>query len=217
MRVLRWSELDGDQRAQLLGRGVDKIFDPHLRESVARIVEDVRDHGDAAVVRALAQFDGCDVAPDRLRVSDDEFEAAERAVADDVKDALRVAIENVRAFNEYLARGRQWELELRPGLIVGEKATPIASVGLFIPSGKGSFPSVVVQIGTPAVVAGVPEIAVVVPPVPGGSGKVDPAVLCAARLLGLANVFRANGPAGVAALAFGTETFPRVRKVVGPG
>jgi histidinol dehydrogenase len=196
---------------------VDKIFDPGLRESIAQIVDDVRQNGDAAVVRALAKFDGCDVPAGRLRVSEEEFEAAERSLSDEVKEGLRVGIANIRAFNEHLTRERRWEVELQPGLVVGEKATPIASAGLFVPSGKGSFPSVVIQIGTPAVVAGVPEIAVVVPPVPGGNGEVDTAVLCAARELGLTNVFRANGPAGIAALAFGTESFPRVRKVLGPG
>ena len=124
---------------------------------------------------------------------------------------------NLRAFNEYATREREWRKELRPGLVVGERLTPIASAGLFVPSGKGSFPSVVAQLGVPAVVAGVPEIAIVVPPVPGGDGEVYPAVLCFARELGITNVFRANGPAGVAALAFGTETFPKGRKVVGPG
>lgn len=217
MAVLRWSELDDERRRRLLDRGVDKIFDPALRESVGRIVEDVREHGDAAVVRALAQFDGCAVAPEGLLVAEAEFAAADRDVPGAVKEALREGIANVRAFNEHLTRERQWEVELRPGLTVGEKTTPIASAGLFVPSGKGSFPSVLVQIGTPAVVAGVPEIAVVVPPVPGGGGAVDAAVLFAARELGIANVFRANGPAGIAALAFGTESFPRVRKVLGPG
>jgi histidinol dehydrogenase len=134
-----------------------------------------------------------------------------------VVSAVRGAIANIRAFNEVVVRDGDWRLELGPGLLVGEKATPIASAGLFVPSGKGSFPSVLTQLGTPAVVAGVPEIAVVVPPMPGGDGAVDPAVLCVARELGLGNVYRANGPAGIAALAFGTETIPKVRKVVGPG
>lgn len=216
MAVMRWRDMDARTRDHLLDRGADKIFDPKLRESVQSIVDDVRANGDAAIVRALAKFDHCNVDADRLRISDDEFAAAQWQVAESVKEALRIGIANVRAFNEYLTRERQWETEIRPGLMVGEKATPIASAGLFIPSGKGSFPSVVVQIGTPAVVAGVPEIAVVVPPLPGGAGEVDPAVLYAASELGLRNVYRANGPAGVAALAFGTESFPQVRKVLGP-
>ncbi|CAB4607117.1 unannotated protein [freshwater metagenome] len=108
-------------------------------------------------------------------------------------------------------------MEIENGLTAGEKITPISSVGLFVPSGKASYPSVAYQLGVPAVVAGVKNICLVVPPVPGGNGEVDPAVLVVCRLLGITNVFRINGPAGIAALGFGTETIPKVRKVVGPG
>ncbi len=217
MRVLAWSELDDDARDQLLGRGVTAIFDPALRESVNQIIEDVRENGDAAVIRALAKFDGCEVAAGGLQISEAEFAAARESVAAPIQEAIAQAIANVRAFNEELTREREWRVEIQPGLTVGEKSTAIASAGLFIPSGKGSYPSVLVQIGTPAVVAGVPEIAVVVPPLPGGDGEVDPAVLCAADQLGIKQIFRANGPAGVAALAFGTESIPKVRKLLGPG
>lgn len=217
MRVLEWSGLDDGAREQLLGRGVTAIFEPQLRESVGLIINDVREHGDAAVIRALAKFDGCEIAEGGLQVTDEEFAAACESVPAPVQGAISEGIANVRAFNEELTRERQWRVEIQPGLTVGEKSTAIASAGLFIPSGKGSFPSVLVQIGTPAVVAGVPEIAVVVPPLPGGAGEVDPAVLCAAAQLGIKKIFRANGPAGVAALAFGTESIPKVRKVLGPG
>jgi histidinol dehydrogenase len=217
LRMITWSEFDSDARELLLGRGQSAIFDDDLRRSVGEIVEDVRLHGDAAVLRALARFDGVELAPERLRISGDEFEAARAGLGSGVLGAIQTAIANIRSFNELVARDRDWRTELAPGLSIGEKSTPIASAGLFVPSGKGSFPSVLVQIGTPAVVAGVPEIAVVTPPVPGADGAVDPALLCVARELGITNVFRANGPAGVAALAFGTETFPRVRKVLGPG
>ena len=217
MRVLAWSELDDDAREQLLGRGVKAIFEPHLRDSIALIIDDVRKNGDAGVIRALEKFDGCDVAEGGLQVTEAEFAAARDLVPAPVQEAIAEGIANVRAFNEELTREREWRVEIQPGLTVGEKSTAIASAGLFIPSGKGSFPSVLVQIGTPAVVAGVPEIAVVVPPLPGGAGEVDPAVLCAADQLGIKQAFRANGPAGVAALAFGTESIPKVRKVLGPG
>jgi histidinol dehydrogenase len=217
LAVIRWSGADEATRERLLHRGVDKIFDPALRESILEIVEDVRSNGDAAVARALGRFDGCEVDPGDLRIAPEEFESARASLADDVLAAVRAAIASIRAFNEHLSREREWRLEIKPGVIVGEKATPISSAGLFVPSGKGSFPSVLTQLGTPATVAGVPEIAVVVPPAPGGQGEVDPAVLCVAHELGLADVYRANGPAGVAALAFGTETIPKVRKIVGPG
>ena len=131
---------------------------------------------------------------------------------------IREAIRNSRLFNEAQVRATAagWRAEVRPGFLVGEQVAPIPSAGLYVPAGKGSFPSVLCQIGTPAVVAGVPEIAVLVPPMP-GTGAVDPATLAVAYELGLSKVFRANGPAGIAALTFGTPTFPRVRKIVGPG
>lgn len=217
MAEMRWSEASEKRRARLLTRGTDRIFDAELRRSVERIVEDVREHGDAGVVRALARHDGCRVAVQELRLAADEFAAADRHVGAELRTAIRTGLRNIRSFNERVAADQDWRAELADGLMVGEYATPIASVGLFVPSGKGSFPSVLMQIGTPAVVAGVPRIAVVVPPVPGGRGEVDPAVLCVARELGIEDVFRANGPAGVAALALGTETFPQVRKVLGPG
>ncbi len=217
MRVIRWSEMDELAREQVVNRGNRAIFDPALRDSVGLIIDDVRENGDAAVVRALAKFDGCEIAEDGLRVSDEEFAAARESVPAPVQDAIRAAIANIRAFNEYLTREREWRTELQPGLVVGEKSTAISSVGLFVPSGKASYPSVLVQIGTPAVVAGVPEISVVVPPLPRSKGEVDPAVLCVAQELGIKRVFRANGPAGIAALAFGTQSIPKVRKVLGPG
>jgi histidinol dehydrogenase len=142
---------------------------------------------------------------------------ARTAISADVVAGIRQGITNIRAFNERVLRGASWREEIGPGLEVGEQARPIASAGLFVPSGKGSFPSVLMQIGTPAVVAGVPRVAVVAPPTRGGGRSVDPAVLVVADELGFSDVFRVNGPAGIAALAFGTETIPKVGRVVGPG
>ena len=215
--VRRWADLDVTARAAFLARGLDDIFDPALQASIAALVADVREHGDAAICRALERFDGCSVAPGDLRVTDAEFAAARAETPAAVQDAIRQAIDHSRRFNERALEHGDWRFDIEPGLMVGEKRTAIASAGLFVPSGKGSFPSVLVQIGTPAVVAGVPEIRVVVPPIPGSDGKVDPAVLVVAHELGLREVFRANGPAGVAALAFGTESISACRKVLGPG
>lgn len=212
-----WSELDHEERGRLTGRGLGSVFDEDLRASIVEVIEDVRDHGDAAVAAALERFDGCRVDPTALRVSEEERQAARAAVPDDVLGAIRDGIDHVRRFNEQIVARGDWSFESEPGLTVGEKVSAIESAGLFVPSGKASYPSVLVQIGTPAVVAGVPTIAVVVPPVPGSAGEVDPAVLVVADELGIRDVFRANGPAGIAALAFGTETIPKVRKVLGPG
>lgn len=209
--------MDESERASLLGRGLDRIFDPALLDSIGRLVEDVAARGDAALVDALAEFDGIALGPEDLAVDPAEIEAAPGRIPKELLGAIRTAIANCRAFNAELAAGRDWRSEVSPGFEAGEKQTPVASAGLFVPSGKGSFPSVLVQLGTPATVAGVPELAVVVPPVSGGNGEVDPAVLAVAGELGIERVFRTNGPAGVAALAVGTESIPRARMVVGPG
>jgi histidinol dehydrogenase len=216
MRRMTWSEMSESDREELCDRGLDAIFDPALRESIGRIIDDVRANGDEAVCRALRDHDRIDLGTDELRVTEQEIAAAKVSPAVDA--AIDDAITHLRRFNEQLMdRAENWWVESEPGLFVGEKISPIASAGLFVPSGKASYPSVAYQLGVPAVVAGVPELALVVPPVPGGAGAVDPAVLTVCRKLGIANVFRVNGPAGIAALGFGTATIPRVRKVVGPG
>lgn len=220
MRVLQWADMEPSARAQVLGRGMESIFSPELRRGIEAIVTDVRDHGDEAVCRALRDFDGVTIEPDRLRVTEDEFIRARTTLDPSVTRAIDDMIDHIRRFNEQIMerRAADWWFESEPGLFVGEKTTPIHSAGLFCPSGKASYPSVLAQIGTPAVVAGVPELVVITPPVPGNAAAdVDPATLVVADALGLRNVFRVNGPAGVAAVAFGTERIPKVTKVVGPG
>jgi histidinol dehydrogenase len=216
MRRQVWNDMNVEARDALMRRGIDDIFEPELRRSIGELIDDVRDRGDAAVADALARFDGIDVSPDNLRVSADEFDRA--SVSPEVDAALDDAIAHLRAFNEaQMEQARDWTIESEPGLTVGEKITPITSAGLFTPSGKASYPSVAYQLAVPAVVAGVPSVSLVVPPVPGGGGEVDPAVLVVCRKLGITDVFRVNGPAGVAALGFGTDTIPKVHKIVGPG
>jgi histidinol dehydrogenase len=203
-------------RADLCNRGIHDIFEPTLRESIGALIEDVRLRGDDAVCDALAKFDGITLTPQQLRVSSEEIASARVDPA--LEAALIDAIDHLKAFNtELRRRTADWSIEIEPGLTAGEKVTPISSVGLFVPSGKASYPSVAYQLAVPAVVAGVPNISLIVPPVPGGKGEVDSAVLVVCRLLGITNVFRVNGPAGIAALGFGTNTIPQVRKVVGPG
>ena len=221
MRILsvrRWATLDADQQRRILARSTAAIFEPGLVASVEQIFSDVRARGDAAVVEATERFDGISIGAGDLRVQPRELAAAHAAIGPELLSGIREAIANSRLFNEAQVRATAagWREEVRPGFLVGEQVAPIPSAGLYVPAGKGSFPSVLCQIGTPAVVAGVPEIMVLVPPMP-GTGAVDPATLATAHELGLANVFRANGPAGIAALTFGTAMFPRVRKIVGPG
>ena len=216
MRRMTWAQMSETERSALCVRGLDAIFDADLKASIGRIIDDVRANGDEAVCRALHDFDKVSLQPHQLKATADELAAA--AVAPEVDAAIDDAIAHLRAFNEQvIARAADWSFESEPGLTVGEKVSPITSAGLFVPSGKASYPSVAYQLAVPAVVAGVPTVALVVPPMPDGSGRIDPAVLVVCRKLGITDVFRVNGPAGVAALGFGTETIPQVRKVVGPG
>ncbi len=218
LRMMRWGEMSAAERASLFERGLEHSISPELRAQIGELILDVRDRGDIAVCEALARFDGVDVEPDGLAVTPDEFAAADRDLDAGLRVAIADMVDHITCFNEELLSRRQdWSFESEPGLTVGEKITPIASAGLFCPSGKASYPSVLAQLGGPAVVAGVPTIAVVVPPKPGAGGAVDPVVLAVANVLGITQVFRTNGPAGIAALAFGTERIPKVVKVVGPG
>jgi histidinol dehydrogenase len=216
LAVRRLSSLPDDERARILARSTAAIFDDELRRSVGAIVEDVRRDGDVAVSRALARFDRVECPPDELGARPEEFARARKLLDPAVVDAIRVGIANIRAFNERVVMGASWRAEIAPGVEVGEEAGPIDAVGLFVPSGKGSFPSVLMQIGTPAVVAAVPTVVVLAPPVRGRT-EIDPAVLVVAEELGLESVYRVNGPAGIAAAAFGTASIPRVSRVVGPG
>lgn len=218
LRVQHWATMTADDKRWLERRGAAGELSDELRESIAALVADVRDRGDVAVCDALRTFDGVDVEPAGLRVSEAEFAAARAAVSADLLSAIRQMLTNIRRFNEELHdRRASWQTEISPGHIVGEQIGPISSAATFCPSGKASYPSVLAQVASGAVVAGVPDVVVIVPPVPGGGGAVDAAVLVVADELGLHDVFRVNGPSGVAAAAFGTETVPKVAKVVGPG
>jgi histidinol dehydrogenase len=218
MRQMVWADMTASDRGQLMHRGLDTVFADDLKASIGEIIKDVKAHGDRAVRDALARFDKIDVAHDQLRISKDERAAADSQLPAAVHHAIEDAITHIRTFNEQQrSHMTNWRHESEPGLMVGEKLTPIRSAGLFCPSGKASYPSVLTQLATPALVAGVPTIVTVVPPVPGGAGEVDPAVLVVANQLGLEHIFRANGPAGIAAMAFGTESIPKVVKIVGPG
>ena len=217
LTLRRWHELDAAEQARIMGRATATILDPGLLAQIGEIYADVAARGDRAVADATAKWDKATVRADDLLVSQAAIDEAHAGIDPALLDAIRVAIAQVRAFNEaQLAASPDWRLETRPGVVVGERHHPIPSAGLFVPCGKGSFPSVLVMIGVPAIVAGVKEITVIVPPVP-GTDRVDPGVLATAKELGITRIVRANGPAGIAAVVLGTETIGRVAKVVGPG
>ena len=205
--------MTGAERARLLRRAEIQIDE--LLERVRPIIQGVRDRGDAALLEYTERFDRVQLTAERLRVTAEEFEQAHRTLNSDVRRAIEQAIRNIRTFHEQQMPHEQWFTQVAPGVMAGEKITPISSVGLYVPRGKGAFPSVMYMLATPASIAGVPRIVVVTPP--GPEGIVDAASLVAADLCGVHEVYRVGGAQAVAALAYGTETIARVHKITGPG
>ena len=208
-----YSKLSAEQQAALLRRSETDISS--FIEKVAPIIEAVRAEGDKALARFGRDFDKADVSETNLKVSDAEFDAAFKLVDAGVVESIRFGIDNIRNFHEEQKPEAMWLKEIRPGAFAGDRFTPIKSVALYVPRGKGSFPSVTMMTSVPAVVAGVPDLAIVTPPAPDGS--VDAATLVAARLAGVETVYRVGGAQAIAAIAFGTETVKPALKIVGPG
>jgi histidinol dehydrogenase len=206
-------KLDTAQRTRLLRRAEIAIDD--LIAYVRPIVQAVRERGDEALIEFMERFDHVQLTPDRLRVSREEIDRAHSLLAKDVHEAIGQAVSNVRTFHARQMPHEQWFTEVAPGVLAGEKITPISSVGLYVPRGKGAFPSVMYMLATPANIAGVPRVVVCTPPAP--NGEVDPASLVAADLCGVHEIYRIGGPHAIAALAYGTRTIAPVRKVTGPG
>lgn len=207
------SAMDDGARAALLRRADQDLGD--VLERASTIIEAVRAEGDAALRRFARALDGARAEPDALEASEAEFDAAYGAVSAEVVAAIRYAVANIRKFHERQRPEAMWLEEIRPGAFAGDCWAPIPSAALYVPRGKGAFPSVTMMTATPAVVAGVPEIYILTPPTP--DGGVDAATLVAAREAGVRRVFKAGGAPAVAAAAFGTASIPRAAKIVGPG
>ncbi len=207
------SSLDATARANLLKRSEADLSS--FTEKVRPIIQAVREEGDAALVRFARDLDKADVTAANLKVSEQEFDEAFGKVEAEVIEAIKFGIGNIRSFHEEQKPEPMWLKEVRPGAYAGDRWTPISSVALYVPRGKGAFPSVTMMTSVPAVVAGVPHISIVTPPTPDGS--VDAATLVAARLAGVQTVYKCGGAQAVAAVAYGTETVRPAIKIVGPG
>lgn len=207
------AELSPIDRRALLNR-VQADLTP-IEPAVRDIIAAVRARGDDAVLEYTRRFDGSDLDAGSLRVTAEEFDEAETKIDADVREALARAIANISEHHRAQIPTMTWMKETSPGVLTGERWTPITSAAIYVPRGKGSFPSVMTMLCTPAVLAGVPRIAVCTPPGPDGS--IDAASLVAARMCGVDTVFKVGGAQAIAALAFGTATIPKVEKVIGPG
>lgn len=191
-----------------------EVGTPEQRERVTRILHTVKHEGDAALFRWTETFDGVALDRDRLRVRGEEVKRAYAEMSEEFVTALRGAAERIRVFHERQRRTSWWEAK-DDGTILGQRYIPLASVGIYVPGGRAAYPSSVLMNAIPAKVAGVERIAMVTPPEKGGS--VHPAILVAADIAGVTEIYKAGGAQAVAALAYGTESIPRVDKIVGPG
>ena len=209
----RWSETDDTTKARIFRRSAADI--DGVMEKVRPIIADVKARGDAALIDYAKKFDKADLPG--LMVSAEEFAEAERTIDPALKRAIDRCIGNVKKFHEEQMKRveREWMVEVEPGVFAGEKVTPVTSVGLYVPGGKNQYPSAVYMLAVPAVIAGVSRIAMITPPRPDGS--VGNALLYAAQVSGVTHVYKAGGAQAIAALAYGTETVPAVKKVLGPG
>ena len=213
IQVIELDQLTVEARAKLMRRAEKDIRD--LLPLAQEVIDRVRTEGDAAVVDFAQRFDAKDFSAGMLRATPDDFAWARSVVEPAVVDAIRAAHANIEKFHAEQMPEPMWFMEIAPGIMAGEKVSPVASAGLYVPRGKGAFPSVMLMLATPAVVAGVPRVIVVTPPTP--DGKPDAASLVAAEIVGVREVYVVGGMQAIAALAYGTETIPKVDKVIGPG
>lgn len=183
-------------------------------ETVAKIIKEVRERGDAALFDYTLQFDKTRINADNIRVTKEEIDAAYGEVDAEFLRVLRAAIKNIESYH-MLQKRNSWFDTKEDGIILGQKITPVASVGVYVPGGKAAYPSSVLMNVLPAKVAGVAQILMTTPP--GKDGKVSPATLVAANEAGVTQIYKVGGAQAIAALAFGTESIHKVDKIVGPG
>jgi histidinol dehydrogenase len=199
------------QFGSILARGEE--VGREVETTVAAIISDVRGRGDAALLEYTEKFDRLALKAPELEISEGEVEKAFSLVQDADLAALRLAVERVGRFHAK-QKSESWFTNEEPDVILGQMVRPLERVGIYIPGGKACYPSSVIMNAVPAKVAGVREVIMAVP-TPGG--EINPHVLVAAKLSGVDRIFRIGGAQAVAALAYGTETVPRVDKITGPG
>ena len=206
IRIYRYGEIPN---SELFARK-DIVAD--VAEPVRAIVQDVAQNGDAALRAYEKKFDRADLA--NLEVSPEEWDAAMAAVQPEFLQILQEAAANIRRYHEKQVRA-SYVVNEQPGVLLGQRILPIEKVGVYVPGGTAAYPSTVLMDTIPAKLAGCGQIVMVTPPAPDGS--IRPAILAAARIAGVDRVFRLGGAQAIAALAYGTESVPRVDKIVGPG
>jgi len=209
LRKSNWREDPDLLRIKNRGQGLESKYAP----AVLEIIENVRKYRDSAVFSYAKKFDKVDLNSENVRVSEEEIEKAFRVADQSVVEAIKVAVERVRKFHE---KQRENSYFMTDGdILLGQKVEPISSVAVYVPGGKAVYPSSVIMNTVPAKVAGVEKVVMITPAV--GSLELNPYVLVSAKLSGVDEIYRVGGAHGVSAVAFGTESIPKVDKIVGPG
>lgn len=211
MKRLDWNALDEGQRLEALRRPT-LALQGEVIEAAQRIIEQVRADGDTTLRALTRRFDGVELG--ELKVSEDEFAAAEAAVGDELRAAMQAAIARLTAYHQAGAPGG-FEIDTAPGVRCGRIVRPIPRVGLYVPAGSAPLPSTAMMLGVPARLAGCEQIVLCTPP--DREGRADAAVLVAARLCGIDTVFKLGGAQAIAAMAFGAGSVPKCDKLFGPG
>ena len=206
IRILKQSEVTNEE---ILSRVNPTV---NVTDIVTEIINDVRKNGDSALFAYAKKFDN--VTLSSLEVTSDEIEAAMEETEPSFLEILKEAAANIRSFHQQQVR-TSFILTEKPGVVMGHNVMPIEKVGLYVPGGTAAYPSTVLMDAIPAKIAGCKEIVIVTPP--GKDGKVPAAILAAAKIAGVDRIFKMGGAQAVAALAYGTQTVPKVDKIVGPG
>lgn len=197
---------------KLKSRKVDS--DPAIEKKVSAIIKDVKKNGDRALIKYTKRFDGVTIdKKNGFRVSEDERKIIKKSVADETVALLKAAAERIKKFHMRELRSG-WIYEEKDGIITGQKVTPVSAAGLYVPGGKAAYPSSVLMNAIPAKAAGVDKIIMCTPPSKDG---INPAVIAAAEIAGVDEIYRVGGAQAVGAMAYGTETIPSVDVIVGPG
>ncbi|MDE2446645.1 MAG: histidinol dehydrogenase [Alphaproteobacteria bacterium] len=213
INFIKLANLDTAQRQKLMLRAESDLST--FESKVRPIIDAVKHEGDEALVRYAQDFDKAQIHAQEIAATEADFVHAEKSLDPQVREALQFAASNIRKFHEDQKPEEMWLHEISPGSFAGDRTTPIPSAACYVPRGKGAFPSSVLMLAIPATVAGVENICIITPP--GPNGKIDDATLVAARMAGVSKVYKAGGAQAIAAVAYGTQTIPRMSKVVGPG
>ncbi len=207
-------QTEARQELQRIGSRTNDDAIVHKEATVSEIVQTVRRQGDRALLHYTAEFDGQTLTADRLRVSGAELDAAYQQVSKELLDAIELAAANIEAFHRQRVP-KSWVTFGENDVVLGKRYTPVDRAGIYVPGGRASYPSTVLMNAIPARVAGVPQIAMVTPP--GAEKTLNPAVLVAAQVAGIHEIYRVGGAQSIAALAYGTDTIPKVDVITGPG